>query len=106
MIRQKQKSSRRQGRRSIAASKRATRFAGQDVNEDGLLTEDEVSNRLWEKISVADTNDDSGVSLEEFEIWMVEQASETPAPDGSPVNQGVADRDFAQIGRRFDRARR
>jgi len=37
-----------------------------DVNEDGLLTEDEVHERLWNKIAVDDVNEDGVVSVDEL----------------------------------------
>ena len=42
------------------------RFATLDVNEDGQLTADEVSDRLWGKLGLADANEDGGVTLEEL----------------------------------------
>ena len=40
-------------------------FAENDTNEDNVLTEDEVSERLWARISDADTDGD-GVSTEDL----------------------------------------
>ena len=42
-------------------------FKSLDTNEDGMLTEDEVAEKLWSKISTADINEDGAVSLSELE---------------------------------------
>ncbi|MEM1225287.1 MAG: dockerin type I domain-containing protein [Planctomycetota bacterium] len=42
------------------------RFAALDLDEDGLLAEDEVSEELWNKVSEADGNDDGGISIQEL----------------------------------------
>ena len=41
-------------------------FKSYDANEDSLLTQDEVSQRRWERLSGADANEDSAVSGEEM----------------------------------------
>jgi Ca2+-binding EF-hand superfamily protein len=41
-------------------------FAQFDADEDGLLTADEVTERLWTKLSQADANDDGAVSVAEL----------------------------------------
>jgi hypothetical protein len=45
----------------------AKRFEAADKNKDGFLTKDEVGERRWARISVADTNHDSKVSRAELE---------------------------------------
>lgn len=37
-----------------------------DTNDDGVISESEVGERLWEKLSSADADEDGGVSLEEI----------------------------------------
>jgi Ca2+-binding EF-hand superfamily protein len=41
-------------------------FAQFDVNEDGLLMADEVTERVWTKLSLADADDDGAVSVAEL----------------------------------------
>ena len=47
-------------------------YAARDADENGLLTEEEVSERTWERISAADTNED-GVSQEELTEYLEAQ---------------------------------
>ena len=44
-------------------------YANHDENGDGLLTEDEVSARAWDRLAGADTDED-GVSREELDAYM------------------------------------
>ena len=91
---------------SFASTKRAERFASKDANSDGVLTEDEVFAHFWQKLSAADSNEDGGISLEEFESWIesryqteTETESETSTPSALAVSSNF-DRIFTQLGRR------
>ena len=53
-------------------AKQAERFAKQDANSDGQLTEDEVNACIWSKISAADTDSDGGVLLTELKTYWAE----------------------------------
>ncbi len=90
----------------FASTKRAERFASKDANSDGVLTEDEVFARYWQKLSAADSNEDGGISLEEFESWIDSrhQAPEQTQPETS-ASSALAissnfDSIFTQLGRR------
>ncbi|MFN3189702.1 MAG: dockerin type I domain-containing protein [Aureliella sp.] len=50
-------------------SYRMRRFNDVDTNGDGNLNADEVPRPIWNRLSAADTNDDGGVSFEEFEEY-------------------------------------
>ncbi len=60
---------------SIAAA-RAAFFADYDLDADGSTIESNVSVQLWAKLSAADSNGDSSVSLSEFQSW----APQAPMP--------------------------
>ncbi len=60
-----------------------------DENEDGLLTEDEVDDKLWNKIAKADANDDGVVSVDELKEMHEPQVIVCLAP--------VLDRVFSQL---------
>ncbi len=79
---------------------------GDDSGGDGLLTEDEVSRRFWEKIAPADTNDDNAISFEEFENWLEQHVAETPEAIGPAPATRAFDGAFGQLGRRFRGLRR
>jgi Ca2+-binding EF-hand superfamily protein len=107
---------------TYAADRRAERFARKDADESGSLTEDEVSQRFWDKVSPADTDQDGGVSLEELEIWLEERRIEIPEAENADEDCGEeemdeddsesgnlslvqrrSDRLFTQLGRRAGR---
>lgn len=60
------------------AAARANIFAELDFDSDGLLVETELDSNLWSKVSTADSDIDSSVSMEEFDVWVVEQQSNRP----------------------------
>lgn len=75
-------------------------FDTKDVNADGLLSEDEVSERIWSKISDADTDSVEGVSLDELDAFYSEQAAERVDSAGEFRHRHrIADEVFASIGR-------
>ncbi len=75
-------------------------FDTKDVNADGVLSEDEVSERFWNKISDADTDSVEGVSLDELDAFYSEQAAERVDSAGEFRHRHrVADEVFASIGR-------
>ncbi|MBB3208863.1 hypothetical protein FHS27_004697 [Rhodopirellula rubra] len=75
-------------------------FDTKDVNADGLLSEDEVSERFWSKISDADTDSVEGVSLDELDAFYTEQAAERVDSAGEFRHRHrIADEVFASIGR-------
>ncbi len=53
-----------------------------DANDDGLLTEDEVSERKWSRISEADTDNDEGVSADELRDYIESRHSGDGTDDG------------------------
>lgn len=62
--------------RPSVAERVESAFSRLDTNEDSLLTtEDEISERLWERISAADT-DDNGVTQEELLAHVETQIAE------------------------------
>ncbi|WP_442505839.1 matrixin family metalloprotease [Novipirellula sp. SH528] len=90
----------------FASTKRAERFASKDNNSDGVLSEDEVFARYWQKLSAADSNEDGGISLEEFESW-IDSRDQTAAemqPETVPASALAISRNFdsifTQLGRR------
>lgn len=46
--------------------KKGDKFAKADTNGDGFVTADEVSDKRWAKMKVADANNDGKVSKAEF----------------------------------------
>lgn len=90
-----------------ATEQRAEKFATKDVNGDGLLTEDEVSSRFWQKISAADTSEDGGVSLQELETWLETRTAEVPLANEVVANEVAANEvvanELASRGLRADR---
>ncbi len=58
---------------ALIASARQAAFDANDSDGDGLLTEDEVGERRWSKISGADANEDGGVSLDELDTFIEEE---------------------------------
>ena len=56
-----------EGKHGRSPEARAERFAKKDSNKDGFLTKTEVGDRRWERIKVADANNDGKVSLAELE---------------------------------------
>ncbi len=67
---------------------RDERFAAIDSNRDGLLQEQELSPRRWQKIIAADSDGDGAVSREELDTWI----SQRQMPQESNI-----DRLFAQL---------
>lgn len=53
-------------------------FARFDANEDGFLTEDEVSELLWEKLLVGDADEDGAISPSELESIAIEHHRRDP----------------------------
>lgn len=53
-------------------------FAKFDANDDGLLTSDEVPDRLWQILSTGDTDEDGGISLEELTAIALEHHRRDP----------------------------
>lgn len=51
-----------------AEQRRAARFDALDINDDGLLTEDEVAAEFWARFSEFDTDGDAELSLEELPL--------------------------------------
>ncbi|MEZ6087001.1 MAG: matrixin family metalloprotease [Pirellulaceae bacterium] len=94
---------------AAVAVAREAYFAERDGNDDQLLTEDEVSARLWSKLSSADTDTDAAVSLDEFKTWLdeVDVADDFSRPHHGHHRHGFhhVDAAFAQI-RRFVRGLR
>lgn len=87
------------------AAAQAEKFARRDADGDGLVVESEVRPRLWQKLSDADTDGDSAVSLDEYLAWLASRESadnpiDTPNPD-SPEQpfQRTSDAVFAAMGR-------
>ena len=69
-------------------------FGRFDVNDDGLLTEDEVDGRTWDRIVAADHNHDGTISLNELQGMQNPQVIVCDAP--------VLDRLFAQFDENGD----
>lgn len=65
-----------------------------DENEDGLLTEDEVHNRIWDKINQADSNADRAISIDELHRLWEPEVTVCAAP--------VFDRVFAHLDENLD----
>lgn len=90
------------------AAARASFFAKLDLDSDGLLVEIELDSNLWSKVSTADSDSDSTISMEEFDVWVVEQQSNRPERG---VRQGTehgrhspsVDAVFAQFASRIRR---
>ncbi|TWU30851.1 Matrixin [Novipirellula artificiosorum] len=93
---------------------REAKFTELDVDENGLLSEDEVSERFWTKLSDADTDADGSVSLDETIQWIAERETETETERDTMTSdtgerfgearhhrQQGTDVVFAQIGRGF-----
>lgn len=77
-----------------------------DADQDGSLTEDEVSTGIWRKLSAADSDEDGAVSLDELETWATERNAEDAMPGNSPIDHRCADQVFAEVGRRLRLRRR
>lgn len=65
-----------------------------DENEDGLLTENEVHNRIWDKINQADSNADRAISMDELHRLWEPEITVCAAP--------VFDRVFAHLDGNLD----
>lgn len=65
-----------------------------DENEDGLLTEDELHDRVWDKVNQADSNADGAISIDELERFWEPEIEVCAAP--------VLDRVFAQFDENID----
>lgn len=55
---------------TVITSARQERFDALDEDADGSVIEDEVGERLWAKLSAADTSEDSAISFDEFNDWL------------------------------------
>ncbi|PHQ33873.1 matrixin family metalloprotease [Rhodopirellula bahusiensis] len=85
---------------------REERFLSNDADEDGLITETEVRDRLWAKLSEADSDADGGVSFEEWEAFRAESETtetETELPALSRFDR--LDAAFSAVGRAASRGR-
>ncbi|MEO2014770.1 MAG: hypothetical protein ABGZ53_10405, partial [Fuerstiella sp.] len=60
-------------------------FARLDLNEDGQLTADEVSEEVWAKLSQADANEDGAVTLEELRAARQEHEHRVRRPHPAEV---------------------
>ena len=80
---------------AIAAGREA-KFSRLDSDGDGLLIDGEVSSRFWMKISEADIDRDSGVSLDEFAAWLVTR-NESAASVNHRHDDDV-DQAFSELG--------
>ena len=49
---------------------RTEKFTAKDSDSNGLLSQSEVGDRTWKKISAADTNGDSSVSIDELKTFI------------------------------------
>lgn len=65
-----------------------------DENEDGLLTNDELHNRIWDKINQADSNADGAISVDELHRLWEPEITVCAAP--------VLDRVFAHLDGNLD----
>ena len=84
---QVQQEARRQARADAA-------FARLDANDDGGVTVDEVPERLWNRISAADANNDDSVTQQELhdyaEAQRAERQAERDAADQQAMSEGNA----------------
>jgi hypothetical protein len=74
-----------------------TRF---DTDDDASLSEDEVSERLWAKISSADTDADGDVSFDELDALKAQRAADQS--DADPTESGQRSRHRRHHHRAFD----
>ncbi|MFG0267630.1 MAG: matrixin family metalloprotease [Rhodopirellula sp. JB055] len=85
---------------------REERFLSKDANEDGLITETEVRDRLWAKLSAADSDADGGVSFAEWEAFQSEtETTETELDLSTSSRLSRVDAAFSTVGRSAPRAR-
>ncbi|MDZ4848934.1 MAG: matrixin family metalloprotease [Pirellulaceae bacterium] len=49
---------------------RVDKFTAKDTDGNGLLSQTEIGDRLWRKISAADTNSDAGISIDELKAYI------------------------------------
>lgn len=68
-------------------------FAGANANEDGVLTEDELPEHVWERLSAADADGDGSLTLEELTAF---------TPDGGPHGPRHDGRGDGDVLERFD----
>ncbi|MCM2368999.1 matrixin family metalloprotease [Aporhodopirellula aestuarii] len=80
---------------------RQAAFDERDTNDDGVWSEDEVSERFWSKIAEADIDSVAGVSLDELDTFFAEQAAEREGSQGGLRHRHhhASDEIFAAIGR-------
>ena len=86
---------------SVIAAAHQEAFDKKDSDGDGLITESEVGDRYWSKISAADTDSDGGVSFAELSTFRPEQstnADDDSKHDGRDRSR-ASDAFFASIGR-------
>ena len=60
-------------------------FENLDLNQDGVLSEREVTQRLWHRIIQADVNQDAGVSLHELDDLRQHRDAERERPQGEDL---------------------
>jgi Ca2+-binding EF-hand superfamily protein len=60
----------------------ADRFARLDEDENEVLTEDELPERLWDRLSSADTDGDGGITLEELTSFTPDRGRHGPPHHG------------------------
>ncbi|WP_044301012.1 matrixin family metalloprotease [Rhodopirellula sallentina] len=83
------------------ATARQDAFDSKDSDSDGVLTEDEVSERFWGKISDADTDADDAVSFDELDAFFAERSAQREEFAGESFGHRhrTTDEVFASIGR-------
>ncbi|MFG0288798.1 MAG: hypothetical protein ACF8CQ_11505 [Rhodopirellula sp. JB044] len=76
-------------------------FDSKDTDGDGLLTEAEVSERFWGKVSDADTDADDAISFDELEAFFAERSAQREefTADSFGHRHRSTDEVFASIGR-------
>jgi hypothetical protein len=89
---------------------REERFLSNDANEDGLITETEVRDRIWAKLSAADSDADGGVSFAEWEVFQSEtetetETTETESDASTSSRWSRVDAAFRAVGRDVPRER-
>lgn len=61
-----------------------------DRNKDGKVTKDDVPERMWDRLSTADTDKNGELTKEEFEAFF-KQRGERRRPDADPPADKPAD---------------
>lgn len=81
-------------------------FSNTDADQDGLLVESEVGAVAWLRLSSADTDDVSGVSIEELAAWIADKQANLPElPDlcGDRHHHETVDTLFRNVASRIRR---